>query len=376
MMRKFLYSLLISSTIASDNGVIECRVVTEGYNECDPYSTKYLYIKEIMYDTDHKKLIRSKTLPVDENKTLLKVISVEETAAPYKLSNESLRFKGSASSTFEQPLDIIAEVSISEERQPSLKTVLKTEKELEDHIQELENYAQKLKKDEEKEIGIYRVVSGDALSRIAKKFNMKTAELREFNKLKKGALLRIGQKLVLPYSQEMVDAISTARYKVKKGDSIIAIARKFDLQPEDLMSFNKLKKHGVIRIGKVLDLPLPHKLAELAAQGKYSQYGKRSLRVTATAYTSHVKETDSTPFLAAWNNRLTPGMKVIAVSRDLLSMYGMRNGTMVRIGGLPGIFYVRDKMNKRYKKRIDIYMGMDRQKALRWGRKSVKIYWD
>ncbi len=64
-------------------------------------------------------------------------------------------------------------------------------------------------------------------------------------------------------------------------------------------------------------------------------------------------------------------MKIIAVSRDLLSKYGMRNGTKVRISGLPGYYRVRDKMNKRYKKRIDIYMGVDRRKALRWGRRSV-----
>ena len=132
----------------------------------------------------------------------------------------------------------------------------------------------------------------------------------------------------------------------------------------------------MLRIGKVLDLPLPHKLAELAKQKKYSRYGNRSLRVTATAYTSHAKQTDTTPFLAAWNNRLIPGMKIIAVSRDLLSIYGLRNGTKVRIAGLPGIYHVRDKMNKRYRRRIDIYMGLDRKKALRWGRRSVQIYWD
>jgi len=79
--------------------------------------------------------------------------------------------------------------------------------------------------------------------------------------------------------------------------------------------------------------------------------------------------------LAAWNNRLRPGMKIIAVSRDMLTRYGMRNGTKVRIGGLPGYYRVRDKMNKRYKKRIDIYTGIDRRRALRWGRRSVVIYW-
>lgn len=375
-MRRFLYTLIIISTIAPANGVVECRVLTEGYNTCNPYSTKYLYTKEIAYDKDRKKLISVKSLPIQGEKALLKVIPVEEMRVPYKLSKEPLRFKGSKSSLFEQLLDIIGEVRIDREKPPSDRRALMSQEELEKYISELEKYAKELQASEEKEIGIYVVVAGDALSRIAKKFNMKTAELREFNKLKKGAYIRIGQKLILPYSQEMVDAISSARYRVKKGDSLISIAKKFNLQPEDLISFNKLKKHAVIRIGKVLDLPLPHRLAELAAQGKYSQYGKRSLRVTATAYTSHPKETDDTPFLAAWNNRLTPGMKVIAVSRDLLSMHGIKNGTKVRIAGLPGVYHVRDKMNKRYRKRIDIYMGVDRRKALRWGRRSVKIYWD
>ena len=103
--------------------------------------------------------------------------------------------------------------------------------------------------------------------------------------------------------------------------------------------------------------------------------GTHKLRVTATAYTSHENQTDDTPFLAAWNNRLVPGEKSIAVSRDLLSRFGMRNGTKVRISGLKGYYEVRDKMNKRYKKRIDIYMGLNLKKALKWGRRSVVIYW-
>jgi 3D (Asp-Asp-Asp) domain-containing protein len=68
-------------------------------------------------------------------------------------------------------------------------------------------------------------------------------------------------------------------------------------------------------------------------------------------------------------------MKAIAVSRDLIKKYGLGNGKKVRIQGLPGYYTVRDKMNKRYTKRIDIYMGTNRRKALRWGRKRVMIYW-
>ncbi len=105
-----------------------------------------------------------------------------------------------------------------------------------------------------------------------------------------------------------------------------------------------------------------------------SNYNKR-LKVTATAYTSHVNQTDSTPNIAAWGDRLKPGMKAIAVSRDLLKVYGLKHKQKVRIKGLKGEYVVLDKMNKRWRKKIDIYMGMDKKKAFRWGRRKVEIYW-
>jgi len=102
---------------------------------------------------------------------------------------------------------------------------------------------------------------------------------------------------------------------------------------------------------------------------------KHILKVTASAYTSCVRETDSTPYLAAWNNRLKPGMKSIAVSRDLLKK-GLKNGSYVTIDGLKGKYKVLDKMHKRWSKKIDIYMGCDLKKARRWGKRKVTIRWD
>ena len=100
-----------------------------------------------------------------------------------------------------------------------------------------------------------------------------------------------------------------------------------------------------------------------------------SLEVTATAYTSSSKETDSTPTLAAWGDTLKPGMKAIAVSRDLLKM-GLSHGVKVSIDGLDGTYTVLDKMNKKWTKKIDIYMGNDVKKAKEWGQKKVTIHWD
>lgn len=111
------------------------------------------------------------------------------------------------------------------------------------------------------------------------------------------------------------------------------------------------------------------------SEDSYSDYDK-SLHVTATAYTSHAAQTDSTPNIAAWGDRLKPGMKAIAVSRDLLKVHGLKHKQKVRIKGLEGEYVVLDKMNKRWRKKIDIYMGMNKSKAFKWGRRKVEILWN
>lgn len=96
--------------------------------------------------------------------------------------------------------------------------------------------------------------------------------------------------------------------------------------------------------------------------------------VTATAYNSLPGQTDKTPNLAAWGDTLEPGMKAIAVSRDLIPL-GLGHNAKVWIEGETVPYLVLDKMNKRWRDRIDIYMGVDRKAALKWGKKRIKIRW-
>ena len=98
------------------------------------------------------------------------------------------------------------------------------------------------------------------------------------------------------------------------------------------------------------------------------------LKVTATAYNSLPSQTDNTPDIAAWGDKLVSGMRVIAVSRDLLKM-GLKRNSVVKIKGLPGTYLVKDKMHKRWRNKIDIYMGTSKKKALKWGRKKVTLIW-
>jgi 3D (Asp-Asp-Asp) domain-containing protein len=101
---------------------------------------------------------------------------------------------------------------------------------------------------------------------------------------------------------------------------------------------------------------------------------ERALAVTATAYNSLPEQTDADPHLAAWGDPLAPGMKVIAVSRDLIPV-GLDRRTPVKIEGFPGIYLVLDKMHERWEKRIDIYMGLDLEAARAWGKRQVEISW-
>jgi 3D (Asp-Asp-Asp) domain-containing protein len=101
---------------------------------------------------------------------------------------------------------------------------------------------------------------------------------------------------------------------------------------------------------------------------------RRTLSLIATAYNSVPEQTNCEPNIAAWGDSLTPGMKVIAVSRDLLEI-GLTRGAEVEIDGIPGTFRVLDKMGRRWEQRIDIYMGDDIQAAREWGVRNVQIYY-
>lgn len=98
----------------------------------------------------------------------------------------------------------------------------------------------------------------------------------------------------------------------------------------------------------------------------------KQLKVTATAYNSLSNQTNSNPTITAFGDSLKPGLRYIAVSRDLLDS-GLVHNTKVKIQGFDSLFTVKDKMNRRWRKRIDIYMGNDVKKAKKWGKKKLKI---
>jgi 3D (Asp-Asp-Asp) domain-containing protein len=106
-----------------------------------------------------------------------------------------------------------------------------------------------------------------------------------------------------------------------------------------------------------------------------SQYETVTKEVTATAYNSLAHQTHAEhSAITAWGDSLKPGMMSIAVSRDLIKQ-GLTHNKKVKIEGLPGVYKVLDKMNVRWRNRIDIYMGKNEELAKEWGRQKVTISW-
>jgi 3D (Asp-Asp-Asp) domain-containing protein len=97
------------------------------------------------------------------------------------------------------------------------------------------------------------------------------------------------------------------------------------------------------------------------------------VRVTCTAYTSRIAETDSTPDLTASMKRTRPGY--IALSRDLLAEYTpgapFRFGDRIEIIG-KGVYQVEDTMARRWRRRADIWVDSI-DEACYWGRRTVLI---
>ena len=234
----------------------------------------------------------------------------------------------------------------------------------------------------------YRVRAGDTPESISQRFGVDFDAIRMLNHFDQNGSIWAGQKLVMPLAQKTIDRIVA---NAKKEQETQERKRRYE---RELIA--RLARQKALRKRRAKAKEAAARKAKEAAARKQKETQaekaridqarnafkftngkkfKRKLRVVATAYTSHRSQTDSTPFLAAWNNRIRPGMKIIAVSPDLIRKYGITNGVRVKIGGLPGTYVVRDKMNPRLHNHIDIYMGTDRRRALRWGRRRVVLYW-
>ena len=107
----------------------------------------------------------------------------------------------------------------------------------------------------------YKVKSGDTLGAIAARHRVSASSIRKANGIK-GSLIRSGQVLTIPrasgryYGEDISPQKSTkvAKYKVKSGDTLGGIAEKHGIRLASLKSANNIKG-STIKIGQLLTIP-------------------------------------------------------------------------------------------------------------------------
>jgi membrane-bound lytic murein transglycosylase D len=103
----------------------------------------------------------------------------------------------------------------------------------------------------------HKVRPGDSLNRIARQYDVTVAAIRRSNDLK-NSRLRAGSHLLIPLSDPVSLATSGShlqsrqrlRYRVRKGDSLYTIARRFQVTIRDLKRWNRVGRY--IRPGERL----------------------------------------------------------------------------------------------------------------------------
>jgi membrane-bound lytic murein transglycosylase D len=88
----------------------------------------------------------------------------------------------------------------------------------------------------------YRVRRGDSLSVVAKRFGMKVRQLKNMNNLKSN-IIRVGKKLRVRGGGEENYAGTVTWYRVRSGDSLGRIATRFRISVNSLMRWNNLSSH-------------------------------------------------------------------------------------------------------------------------------------
>jgi membrane-bound lytic murein transglycosylase D len=109
----------------------------------------------------------------------------------------------------------------------------------------------------------HKLQAGDTLGRLAKRYKIRVDDIIALNNIRNPRTLQIGQNLILPLRDgfsslpvdELRDSYARSRrrtYKVRSGDNLWAIARRFDVTQKQLRVWNKLGWSNLLQPGQIL----------------------------------------------------------------------------------------------------------------------------
>jgi len=110
--------------------------------------------------------------------------------------------------------------------------------------------------------GSYTVRTGDTMYSLSRRFGTSVSSLMRANSMSSARDLRAGMTLRIPgtasgSSTASASSASSSRrtvYRVRTGDTVWSIARNFKISPHQLLEWNDLSKHSVIKPGDQISL--------------------------------------------------------------------------------------------------------------------------
>jgi len=97
----------------------------------------------------------------------------------------------------------------------------------------------------------YRLEPGDTLKSVAKKFDTNESTLKDLNNIYYSDSIRAGMEIIVPKNSNQYFSY----YTIEQGDSIYAIARKYNINPELLAGLNGLDMDDYIYPGQEILIP-------------------------------------------------------------------------------------------------------------------------
>ena len=107
-------------------------------------------------------------------------------------------------------------------------------------------------------IRFHKVKKGESVWSIAKKYKLGPSQVLEHNFKIRRRVLYIGERLAIPLPQNKTKRARKAQeiiiHRVKKGETLYSIAKKYRLPLKKLKEMNKKKKHTALKIGERLKI--------------------------------------------------------------------------------------------------------------------------
>ncbi|MDX2372936.1 LysM peptidoglycan-binding domain-containing protein [Psychrobacter sp. PP-21] len=157
----------------------------------------------------------------------------------------------------------------------------------------------------------YKVQSGDTLIGIANSVGVSAAEIAAVNSnFDARARLQRGQTIKVPVSKELVDRQlndKAVSYKVKSGDTLTGVARRYNIGLSDLASANNLTTTSNLILGRTITIP---------AGGSVASASSSSQSSSSTSSNSSSSASSGTKLSNTENYKVQSGDGLIALARQ------------------------------------------------------------